>query len=321
MSEKMRAMAIVNGKAEAVEIRKPVPAPGEVLVNIVSSSLNPAEEKVIRGDFASRFLHAKTTPLVLGWDFSGTVVEIGEGTADVNEKDDVWGHLQFSFSQNQGAFSEFVTVKREEIALKPEGVPHYLAGAAATPAMTSLQSLRDLGGLGEGDRVLVIGAGGGVGSISIGIGKRLGAHVTGVCGAKDVDRVRELGADEVIDRSTADPLTAETGYDVVFDTPAAYSYGQCSSSLRPGGAYVTTLPDAALITGRLASVFSSKRCHFVQVASRRKDLELVGDWLADGLELSIDSRHKIADLDQALERQAAGDRTGRVAVDVADGWI
>jgi NADPH:quinone reductase-like Zn-dependent oxidoreductase len=195
-----------------------------------------------------------------------------------------------------------------------------VAAAAATVAMTSLQSLRDLGGLGEGGKALIVGAGGGIGSVAVGIGKRLGGHVTGVCSAKDVERVEALGADAVIDRRASDPFDAESAYDVVFDTPAVHSFGRCAKLLRAGGRYVTTLPDVALITGMARALFTSKHCHFVQVASKREDLELVGSWLSNGLEVTIDSRHKVADLDVALKRQADRGRVGRVVVDVAEGW-
>lgn len=107
---------------------------------------------------------------------------------------------------------------------------------------------------------------------------------------------------------------------MVFDTPAGHLFGRCAKVLRAGGTYVTTLPNAALVTGRARALFASKWCRFVQVDSRRADLKLVGGWLSDGLDAPIDSRHRIADLAAALERQAERGRVGRVVVDVADGW-
>ena len=132
--------------------------------------------------------------------------------------------------------------------------------------------------------------------------------------------VEALGADVVIDRRKSDAFDTESAYDVVFDTPAVHSFGRCAKILRSGGTYVTTLPDAALVTGMARALFTSKRCCFVQVASKRADLELVGSWLSDGLKVPIDSRHKIADLGAALKRQADRGRLGRVVVDVAEGW-
>jgi len=313
-------MAATHDGVQIAEISKPSPGRGEVRVKVVTSAVNPAEEKVIDGGIVGRFLHAKTSPLVLGWDFAGTVDALGDDAGDIREGDQVWGHLAYSPSQNQGAFAEYVTVSRGMVAIKPENVPYDVAAAAATVAMTSLQALRDLGRLGKNGRALIIGAGGGIGSVAVGIGKRLGGHVTGVCSTKDIERVAAFGADAVIDRTRVDPFDAESTFDAIFDTPAVHSFGRCAKCLRAGGTYVTTLPDAALVKGMVHSLFTSKRCRFVQVASRREDLELVGGWLGDGLDVPIDSHHRIADLGAALDRQTDRGRSGRVVVEVADGW-
>ncbi|MBL4854358.1 MAG: NAD(P)-dependent alcohol dehydrogenase [Robiginitomaculum sp.] len=320
MTETMRAMTITGDGARMVEIPRPLPVRGEVRVKVIASALNPAEVKVINRSFTGRFIHAQTSPLVLGWDFAGTVDALGDGVTDLGEGDAVWGHLAYFPFQKQGAFAEYITVPREALAAKPDDVPYHLAAAAATGAMTGLQSLRDLGKLGGGGTVLIIGAGGCVGSVAVGTAKRLGAHVTGVCSAKDIERVKALGADVVVDRKAFNWLDATVSYDVVFDTPAVYSYGRCAHVLRAGGAYVTTQPSLALLTGKARTLFSSKLCHFVLVASKRADLELVGSWLSSGLEVLIDSRYKISNLDGALKRQVDRDRTGRIVIDVARGW-
>ena len=130
--------------------------------------------------------------------------------------------------QTQSAFAEYVTLPREALAAKPDDVPYHAAAAARHRAMTSPQSLRDLGGLGEGGEALIIGAGGGIGSVGVGIGKRLGGRVTAVCSTKDVERIEALGADAVIDRKKSDPFDADSAYDVVFDTPAVHSFGRCA---------------------------------------------------------------------------------------------
>lgn len=320
MADTMRVMGATGDGVEISEIPKPTPRPGNVRVKVIASAVNAGEEKVIGGDFVGRFLHAKTSPLVLGWDVAGTVDALGQSVTDLDEGSAVWGHLAYSPSQTQGAFAEYVTLPREALAAKPDDVPYHVAAAAATVTMTSLQSLRDLGRLGAGGTALIIGAGGGIGSVGVGIGKRLGGHVTAVCSTKDVERIEALGADAVIDRKKSDPLDADSAYDVVFDTPAVHSFGRCAKILRAGGTYVTTLPDAALVTGMARALFTSKRCRFVQVASKRADLELVGGWLSDGLDVPIDSRHPIANLSAALRRQTDRGRVGRVVVDVAEGW-
>jgi NADPH:quinone reductase-like Zn-dependent oxidoreductase len=320
MTETMRAMEATRDDVALVEVPVPTPGPGEVRVNVASAAVNAAEGKVISGAFAGRFLHARTSPRVLGWDFAGTIDAIGDGVTDLATGDAVWGHLAFAGSQRQGTYAEYVTLPRDAVAAKPADVPFEVAAAAATCAMTSLQAMRDYGRLAAGQKVLVIGAGGGVGELAVGIAKRLGAHVTGVCSTGDVARVKAAGANVVIDRRSADPYAGESAYNVVFDTPAVASYGRCARLLRPGGTYVTTLPDGALITGLIRSQFSSRRCRFVQVASKRADLELIGGWLSDGLQVTIDSRHEINALGAALRRQTEPGRTGRVVVEVAGGW-
>lgn len=313
MSNKMRAMAVEKNGTKLVELPKPVPAPGEIRIKVINSAVNVGEQKVTAGSFVGRFLHRYTSPLVLGWDFAGIVDALGKGVSDLKEGMAVWGHLAYAIVQNQGAYAEYITVPRNQLAVKPDNVPFHIAAAAATVTMTSLQSLRDLGRLKQGDHALLIGAGGG-------IGKRLATNITGVCSTKDVEHVKSLGADTVIDRKKSNPLDAKNTYKVVFDTPAVYSFNECAANLKEGGAYITTLPNMALITGLAHAVFTSKRCYFVQVASRQADLELVGSWLSDGLEVPIDSRYKIANLDEALKRQTDRGRVGRVAVDVAEGW-
>ncbi len=321
MKETMRAMAqSAGGGFELVQLPVPQVGPGEVRVRVTASSINPADEKVLAGGLVGRVLHARADPLVVGYDVAGTVDALGEGVADLEPGAAVYGHLAYAGSTRQGAFSELVTLPREALAAAPGGVPAHQAAAAPTVALTSLQALRDHGELGQGGRALVIGAAGGVGSLAVGIGKRLGAHVTGVCSTKDVEAVQALGADAVIDRKQADPYAGGGPYDMVFDTPAVASYGRCAGLLGPGGTYVTTLPGPALLSGMLRALFSSRRCRFVGVASRREDLELVGGWLADGLQVPVDSRHKVADLGQALARQAEPGRAGKVVVDIADSW-
>lgn len=313
-------MAATSGHLEMTEIPLPAPGQNEVRVRVVAAAVNPAEEKVLQGGMVGRFLHAYSTPLILGWDFSGIVDAVGSGVSDLPIGTAVWGHLAFTPSQRQGTFSEFIVIPRDELAAKPDDVSFDVAAAAATVTMTALQSLRDLGKLKEGRKALIIGAGGGVGAVAVGIAKRLGGHVTAICSAADFERVKALGADDVIDYRSDDPLGNEAAYDVVFDTPAVHTFAQCANILRPGGNYVTTLPNAALVTGKMSTLFSSKSCHFIQVASRQDDLELVGEWLSDGLEVPIDSTFAVADVAAALARQKSRERKGRVVVSVDGGW-
>lgn len=320
MATMMKAMARTAGGYEVVEVPVPEPDRDEVRVRVAASSINPADEKVARGDFAGRFLHGRATPLILGYDLSGTVDAVGAGVTDLEVGAPVFGHLAYSSGTARGAFAEQAVLPAANVAPRPDAVDDHVAAAAATVGLTALQSLRDIGGLPDGGRALIVGAGGGVGSLAVGVGKRLGAHVTGICSTRDVGRVEALGADEVVDRKQTDPLAIDGRFDVIFDTPSAYSYASCAHLLAPGGTYVATLPGPGMLWGKLATLFSSKRCSFVVVTSRRADLERLGGWLADGLEVPIDSRHPISALGAAMDRQTQRDRAGKVVIDVAGAW-
>ena len=145
MAMTMRVMGATGDGVEVSEVAKPTPRRGEVRVKVITSAVNAGEEKVISGDFVGRFLHAKISPLVLGWDFAGIIDVLGDGVTGLDEGAAVWGHLAYSTFQKQGAFAEYITVPRETLTTKPDDVPFHIAAAAATVAMTSLQSLRDLG--------------------------------------------------------------------------------------------------------------------------------------------------------------------------------
>jgi NADPH:quinone reductase-like Zn-dependent oxidoreductase len=320
----VRALAArATGGTEQLKVEE-IPAPqagaGQVLVRVHAAAANPADGKVVRGELAGRFLHARRFPLVPGYDLAGVVEAVGSGVGDLAAGDRVYGHLPYSGKNDQGSFAELVAVPAGEIGRLPAAVAFETAAAAATTGLTALQGLRDRGGLAAGGRALVLGAAGGVGTIAVGVAKKLGATVTAVASPKALDLVKTLGADEVVARAHGEPVNLEGPFDVVFDTPAAYGYVACRRMLSPGGAYVTTLPTGSLVAGKLMTLFSRRRARLLVVKSVRADLELMGGWLAEGLPVPIDSRFPVSDAGRAIDRLAQGGMRGRVVVDVAGGW-
>jgi NADPH:quinone reductase-like Zn-dependent oxidoreductase len=302
------------------EIDAPLPSPGrgEVRVRVVASALNPADFKVILGTL--KFLHARNRPLIVGYDFSGTVDAVGPSVAGVSAGDDVFGFLPYGPGNRRGAFAESLIAKSSEIAVKPPKVSHEIAAAAATTGVTAIQSIRDLGRLpAGGGQVLVTGVSGGVGSIGVGVAKRLGAEVTAVGSGAGLALARRLGATEVLDRTERSlPGDIRERFDVVFDAAAAYRWRQWRSALKPGGTFVTTLPSLAFAVDKIHSLFSRTRVDFVNVKSRPADLRLLASWLEDGLEVPLASTIPVREIAQGLARlQKAG---GRIAVQVADGF-
>lgn len=310
-----------TGEDSIIEVAKPTAVDSEVLVKVKYSAIDTSPNEVVQRTWTGYFIHKLTKPLILGWHYTGTVEAVGPEAKDLKVGDEVWGFLQYEPSQTQGAFAEYITVKEEDCAHIPKGVDLKEVTAASTEAVTALQAIRDLGGLSEKKSILVLGAGGGVGSAAVQIAKQLGATVTGVCSSKDVDRVKAFGADVVLDR-TIDPIfSKDTKYDVIFDTPSKYSPWRSFRYLNRGGAVVVTLPSMGLLAAMVGSFFNGKKTAFVEVHAKRKDLELVGEWLSSGsLKVDVDSTYAVKDFRKALERQGNKARVGRVVIQVEDGW-
>jgi NADPH:quinone reductase-like Zn-dependent oxidoreductase len=320
-SSTMKAMEIADdGKAFQIEIPKPKPAKKQVLVKVKYSAVDTAVDAVLGRTWVGGFLHAKTKPRVLGWHFSGTIEQVGTDVTDFKVYDDVFGHLQYAPETKQGAFAEYVTVPAQDLAMKPETIDHDIAAASTTEGITALQAMRDLGGLSEGQSILIIGAGGGVGSSAVAIAKRLGGQVTAVCSTRDVERVGALGADNFIDRTKMEPFSGDAKYDVIFDTPCAYSAIKSLGKLNSKGTYVTPLPSWSLALAMFLSLFTGKGAKFVGCRSKKEDLELLGKWLEDGMKVEIDSKYPISKLADAIQQQRKRTKTGRVVVKVEGGW-
>jgi len=302
------------------QIEAPLPTPGrdEVRVRVVASALNPADFKVILGTL--KFLHARNRPLIVGYDFSGAIDAIGPDVSAFAVGDEVFGFLPYGPFNNRGAFAESLVAKCNEIATKPSSVSHERAAAAATTGLTAIQSIRDLGRLpASGGKVLVTGVSGGVGSMSLGIAKKLQATVAAVGSGKGLELARRLGAVEVWDRTNCNlPADIHEHYDVVFDPSAAYRWSEWRGNLKPGGAFVTTLPSLKFAADKFASLFARTRVEFVNVKSRPADLQLLATWLEEGLEVPLASTIPVRDVALGLAQlQRSG---GRIAVRVADGF-
>ena len=330
-----------SGDHTVVEIPKPDPAPDEVLVRVKFSALDTAHHAVLQKEMSSYFIHSLSTkaPLYLGYHYAGTVEAIGENVTNLSKGRNVFGFLQYEPSQTQGAFAEYITVKSKDCAIKPESVTDEVAAASTTESVTALQALRDLGGLHDKhnsdnkvvqQRVLINGAGGGVGSAAVQIAKKMGAHVTAVCSTKDVDKVQKWGADVVVDR-TKEPNFLPTMlvkqkqdkthvFDIIFDVPNMLP-ASATRLLHPRhGVLVNTIPTATMLWNKIKTIFSSKTVAFVECHSKESDLVLVGQWLEDGaLKIPVDSIYKVNDLRAAMKKQA-GAKEGRVVIQIEDGW-
>jgi len=310
-----------SGTDSVIEVTKPKAKDSEVLIKVKYSAIDTATKDVVQKTLTGYFIHARTKPLIVGWHYSGTVEAVGSNVGNLKVGDKVWGFLQYEPSQKQGSFAEYITVESDECAHVPENISLKDATAAATESLTALQAMRNHGDLAENKSILILGAGGGVGSAAVQIAKNLGAHVTAVCSTKDVTRVKGFGADVVIDRTKTDFFSAITTYDVIFDTPSQYSPWRSFKYLKPKGTYVVTIPSMGFLTAKFLSLFNGKKASFVECKSVSKDLELVSGWLSSGeLKIDIDSTYSIKDIGDALKRQVDKAKVGRIVIQVEEGW-
>ncbi len=247
----------------------PVPGPGEVLVRVKAAAMNPIDCKLREGRFRLIF-HVKP-PFVLGFDLAGEVEAIGPGVTRLRPGDAVFGTMS-----RPGAHAEHAVAGEELLLPKPSRLSFEEAAALPAAALSALQALRDDARLRSGQRVLLNGAGGGIGTLAIQIASATGARVTAVASAGNQELLRELGADECLDYAKEDFARRETAFDAILDLVPNRSFPECRRALAPGGTYVTTLPGPAPFFWRVLTalpLFGGRRCRMLMLRAKRSDLE------------------------------------------------
>lgn len=297
------------------ELPTPVPGPGEILVRVEATSVGAADHAARSGEpRVVRLFSGLRRPRipVLGSEYAGAVAALGEGVTAFAVGDRVYG----ASGASMGCHAEYVVVRADSaVAALPAGVTAEHAAALGDGAMTALPFLRDHGRVRAGQRVLVNGASGAVGAAGVQLARHLGAHVTAVTSTKNVEFVRGLGADEVIDYTADDFTGSSQRWDVVFDAIGTAGFRRARRVLAPGGVYLSTQPDAsvfyALVSRRAKVAFTGLR----KDAAKRPDLaELAGLAAAGILVPVIDSTHPLADAAAAHARVATGHKRGSVVL-------
>ena len=298
------------------DLPQPKPGTGQLLVRVHGAALNPADLKVLEHRDGGSFLHASKFPLLLGYDFSGVVAEIGAGATGHAVGDEVYGFLPYARGNRSGTFAEYVVVDAGRVGRKPRTLDHAASAAAATTACSALQALRK--GPALADRwVLIHGASGGLGSYAVQVAKALGARVVGTASAPKLDYVRGLGADEVVDYRATPLSKLDKKFALVLDAADASSFAECAPLLEPKGTYVTTLPSPRLALGMLRALFSSKRCAFFIARSDPRDLDQLREWFDAGkLRSAVERTYPFAELPAALETLRSGSNRGKLAVTI-----
>ncbi|HCP00160.1 MAG: NADPH:quinone reductase [Alphaproteobacteria bacterium] len=207
----------------------PVPSPGEAIIDIHAASVNAADAKVRAG---GAYGEIETFPYILGRDFSGVVASLGEGASDFTVGDEVFGVCEVG---QEGTYAEKIAMNQALLSVKPDSLPHIDAACLALPGLTAIISLEETLKLQPGESILIQGGGGGVAGFAIELAKHIGAHVITTCSARNIDYVRGLGADEVINYTTQDFTEIVTNCDAVFETVGGEVTQKSFDVLKPGG--------------------------------------------------------------------------------------
>lgn len=187
------------GDIEQVEVDYPKVGNDEVLVQVKSAAVNPADIKVITGKNGGKFIHSGKPPIALGFDYSGVIRETGGEIAGFKNSDEVFGFLPYSRKTEQGSFAEYIVVKNGTFARKAPSISHTASASAATTASTALQAFDHGGGIKQGQKVLINGASGGVGSYAVQIAGHIGSEVWGTSSKKNLEYIKSIGVDHALD--------------------------------------------------------------------------------------------------------------------------
>lgn len=306
------------------EVAKPEPKEDQVLVRVRATTVNDWDWCFIRSrPYIYRLMFGLVKPrvAVLGAEVAETVEANSERAAKFEPGDHVYGDIS---EVGFGGFAEYVCVREDALVRKPSSMTFAQAAALPHAAMLALQGLVDVGQIGRGERVLINGAGGGVGvgTIGVQIAKQYGAEVTGVDLANKLDRLRSLGFDHVIDYRNEDFTRSGRRYDLILDTKTSWSTFRYLRSPNPGGRYVTVgghLPRLlqAFCLGPLISGVCGKHVRIVALKPN-KDLDYVnGLFETSGLDCVIDGLYQLVDVPQAIRRFGEATHVGKIVITVA----
>ena len=290
------------------EAPKPKVGKGELVVRVHAAGVNPVDWKVREG-YLKALLRYRL-PLILGWDFSGVVEEIGRGVTTFQPGDEVFARPDVS---RDGAYAQYIAVKASEVARKPHTLDHVHAAAVPLAALTAWQSLFDAANLQGGQRVLIHAAAGGVGHFAVQLAKWKGAYVLGTASSRNRELVRSLGADEVIDYTTTRFEDVARDVDVVFDTIGGDVQRRSFKVLKKGGILVSILEPFS----RLKAAFRGVRAHFVFVKPSAQQLRQLAELIDAGtLKPVVETVLPLAEARQAHELSQRGHTRGKLVLQV-----
>lgn len=299
------------------ELEKPYPTDDEALIKVYAVSINDWDLGLLQGDFINRMLNGLLKPKkkILGSDIAGRIEAVGKNVTRFKTGDNVYGDL----SGQWGGFAEYACAHENALALKPAGMSFEEAAAIPQAAMLAVQGLIDKGKIRPGQKLLINGAGGGVGTFAVQIAKLYGAEVTGVDSTGKLDMLRSMGFDHVIDYTREDFTKNGQYYDIILDAKTNRSMFEYTRALYPDGIYVTVGGSIgrlfqALLLGPFISMISKKHISIVSLKPN-KDLVYMNELFAAGkIKPVIDGPYKLNDFREAFRMFDKGEHKGKVVI-------
>lgn len=302
------------------EVEKPTPGDNEVLIRVRAACVNPLDWHFMRGEpYVVRLVAGLRKPKVtgLGVDVAGQVEAAGRNVTQFKPGDEVFGMCR-------GAFAEYACAAESAVVIKPGNVSFEQAASAPVAAFTALQALRDKGQIRAGQKILINGAAGGVGTFAVQIAKSFGADVTGVCSTRNVDMVRSIGADRAIDYTREDFTKSGERYDLMLDAVGNHSLSECTRALNPKGVCVmaggTTdrwmIGALARMLGAVAlSLVISQKLVGILAKRNKEDLTIIGELMATAkVTPVIDRRYTLSEVPEAIRYLEEGHARGKVVI-------
>jgi NADPH:quinone reductase-like Zn-dependent oxidoreductase len=320
----MKAIVYYGGSGDVLkleEIEKPVFEDGEALIKVRAASVNPLDYHLLRHAFLRRVMSARSKVKIAraGRDVAGQVEAVGRNVTQFKAGDEVFGACN-------GAFAEYACARESALARKPTNVSFEQAASVPVAGLTALQGLRDKAQIQPGQKVLINGAAGGVGTFAVQIAKAFGAEVTGVCSTRNVEMVRSIGADTVIDYTREDFTSNSQHYDVIFDLVANHSFAAHRRALTLNGTYIGAgimgLGGSMIrllsrwIPELVMSPFLSQKFISFMAKLNQKDLTAIGALMAEGkVTPVIDRRYSLSEVPDAVRYVEEGHARGKVIID------
>ena len=305
---------------ELKEVEKPTPKDDQVLVKVHAASINYCDWAFVRGEpFLARLWSGLLKPKykIPGADVAGRVEAVGRNAKQFQPGDEVFGELGLF---GLGAFAQYVSVPENALVLKPANISFEEAAAVPYTAITALQGLRDNGQIQPGQKVLIVGASGGIGTFAVQIAKSFGAEVTGVCSTRNLDMARSIGADQVIDYTQEDFTKSGQCYDLILAANGYHPISDYKRALSPKGIYVMVGGSMAqmfqaMLLGPWISMTGSKKMGALMAKPNQEDLVFMKELLEAGKVVPvIDRRYPLSEVAEAIRYLEEGHARGKVVI-------